>query len=42
MSGQLETLAEIPTFTGDISLDEVDRKASSRDASIFEVMLTQQ
>lgn len=38
MSGQLDTLAQIPTFTGDISLDESDRKRFSRDASIFEVI----
>lgn len=38
MSGHLDNLNQIPTFSGDITTDEGARKAVSRDASIFEVM----
>lgn len=38
MSGQLDKLTQIPTFNGDISTRDEDRRARSRDASIFEVM----
>ncbi len=38
MSGQLDDLARIPTFNGDITTSEDARRAASRDASIFEVM----
>lgn len=38
MSGQLKILDQIPTFNGNISVNEDTRRRFSRDASIFEVM----
>ncbi len=40
MNGQLEILNNIPTFNGDITIDDEARRRNSRDASIFEVMPT--
>lgn len=38
MSGQLETLRSDPLFNGEIDITDEARKATSRDASIFEVL----